>query len=248
MANEIKFGITERGDIAFSNGWIKRAEKCHAIILITKGKLTKEALKYMAEHKGKVILHATITGYGGTKLEPNVPEWEEQLEYIYDVVSKGYIDRDHVVIRVDPIIPTTKGLGLAYKVISVASAQYDFTRFRYSFLDVYGHIKERFTKADLPVPPSVKEVDPKLLQAFDGLLKIYESESPGCVFESCAEGNRHQTGCISAKDFELCGIDPSFATGKSTQRAACMCCGSKTELLDSPHRCGHQCLYCYWKD
>ena len=59
---DVKFGITERGDIAFSNSWMAKAEKCHAVILITKGKFTKEALEYMASHKGKVILHATSTG------------------------------------------------------------------------------------------------------------------------------------------------------------------------------------------
>ena len=32
MANDVQFGITERGDIAFSNSWIQKAEKCHAVV------------------------------------------------------------------------------------------------------------------------------------------------------------------------------------------------------------------------
>lgn len=59
---------------------------------------------------------------------------------------------------------------------------------------------------------------------------------------------RHQSGCVSKLDFELYGLNPEDAVGKSGQRATCMCCGNKTELLSHKGRCLHQCLYCFWWD
>lgn len=249
MANNtpIKFGITERGDVAFHDEWIAAFEsnKVAAAILISKSLPRslrgREAIKRYAS---RIVLHATTTGYGGTAVEPGVPPYEQRLVQLVDFLQEVGLQKDHCVIRVDPIFPTPKGVALAEAVIRKAYAL-GFRRFRYSWLDVYRHIRPRFEKAIGVIPPGLSEADPRLLDEFvNGFCA--KAEQFGCRFESCAENTRHQAGCVSKLDFELCGLNPEDARGKSNQRAACMCCGNKTELLNHKGRCPHKCLYCYW--
>lgn len=242
----IKFGITERGDIAFDDGWINPVKNgdVSAAILISKGMPTPSGMAAMLAMKDRLIFHATTTGFGGTILESNVAPAKNRLEEVAEFCRHGF-PMDHVVIRVDPVIPTQKGIARAKDVIRLGY-ELGFRRFRYSFLDVYGHVRTRFLQAGLPVPPSIREADPELVYSFiDEFCAAYEAM--GCRFESCAETNRHQAGCVSKLDFYICGLDPKEASGKSQQRAACLCCGNKTELLNHRGRCPHNCLYCYWR-
>ena len=244
----VKFGITERGDVAFHNEWIElvRTGKVQAAILISKGLPTPKGKEAVKDMKDRIIFHATTTGYGGTQLEPGVKTYALRLAEPAQFCQETGLPYGHVVVRVDPIIPTAKGVETAERVVRLAFAL-GFRRFRYSWMDVYGHVVQRFKDAGLSVPPKVQEADPEIVKGFvDTFCAFYEKM--GAWFESCAEVNRHQAGCISAVDFEICGLDSSAAVGKSQQRAACMCCGNKTELLNHKGRCPHKCLYCYWKN
>lgn len=244
----LKFGITERGDIAFHDGWIAPLEnrEVAAAILISKGLPTSErAREAIRKNASRIIFHATTTGYGGTMVEPGVKPYDERLTELVDFLKEVNLPMSHVVIRVDPIIPTRKGIERAKAVIRKAYSL-GFRRFRYSWMDIYGHVRERFQRSGLPIPPTVKEADQKLISEFVDEF-CARAEENGCTFESCAELNRHQAGCVSVRDYKLCGLDPAEAIGKSQQRSACMCCGTKTELLNHKGRCAHNCLYCYWR-
>lgn len=244
----LKFGITERGDIAFDDGWIKKLEtnEVQAAVLISKGLPTKPGAEAMRKMKDKIIFHATTTGYGGTVVEPNVLPYEKRLENLKGFCEAYSFPANHIVIRVDPIIPTPKGLALAQKVISKAQ-KLGFKRFRFSFIDIYRHVAKRFTDKGLPVPPGINQADPKEIAKFYAFLKKKQTE--GLTFESCAESDEFQAGCISQKDFKLCGLNTNeLNIPQKRQRQACLCCGNKTELLTRKQRCPHQCLYCYWID
>lgn len=105
----IKFGITERGDIAFDDGWINpvRNGDVSAAILISKGMPTPSGKETMLAMKDRLIFHATTTGFGGTILEPNVKPAKDRLKEVADFCKVGFPE-SHVVIRVDPMIPTAK--------------------------------------------------------------------------------------------------------------------------------------------
>jgi len=64
--NEI--GITERGDAALDLGWLPWVEDGKPAILITKDplKLWKELIGHLLSKKFNIIIHATITGLGGS--------------------------------------------------------------------------------------------------------------------------------------------------------------------------------------
>lgn len=245
----VKFGATEHGDVAFHDEWIAAFEedRIAAAILISKSiPRSKKAREAIRRYASRIIFHATTTGYGGTMIEPGVPPYEQRLAQLVDFLEEVGLPKDHCVIRVDPIIPTQKGISLAKAVVRKAYAL-GFRRFRYSFIDIYRHVRIRFEKAIGIVPPGIREADPELINEFiNGFCA--KAEKFGCRFESCAENTRHQSGCVSKLDFELCGLNPEDAVGKSGQRATCMCCGNKTELLGHKGRCPHQCLYCFWWD
>ena len=78
----MKFGITEAGDAGLDFSWADKL--LDGNIIITKHLTTKntQLLKLLIENQDKIILHATCTGFGGTKMEPNVPKPIEVYEGI----------------------------------------------------------------------------------------------------------------------------------------------------------------------
>lgn len=258
--SKYKIGITEAGDAGLDLSWADKLDTVDGAIVITKN-ITTGFYNAVIDHKDKLIVHATITGYGQSILEPNVPHSAIELGSIMKLVDGGF-PKNKVVIRVDPIIPTKKGIDTACRVIK-AFMDKGFSRFRVSIIDMYPHVRERFKAAGLPLPygeygfnPSAEQVKAIDKMLFD--MSVYWSSlgdrADTCgmlMIESCAEPgltNTTQCGCVSSYDLCLLGLDnepdpDSFGF----QRKSCMCYSGKTELLKHKKRCGHQCLYCYWR-
>ena len=229
-------GITERGDAGLDFSWRDKVGKYAFSILITKS-LNDE---FIDSVKGldNVIVHATITGYGGTVVEPNVPLvlWSvAQLQKLFDI---GF-PVERIVGRVDPIFPTIKGKALAESVVR-RFAEFGIKRIRYSYVDMYKHVRERFEAAGIQIPSFTE----KHLMA--DIMPMF----PGVRFESCAEGLDTDVGCLSVYDFALFGLEPDVDNINGQNRKNCKCLACKVELLDYKNnkRCPHQCLYCYWRD
>lgn len=87
-------GITERGDagVDFSWEYSIRNHEVDAAVLITKFITQKFLEKVLKLHQEgyKIIVHATCTGYGGTELEPNVPDFTSQLTMIKMLLDDGF--------------------------------------------------------------------------------------------------------------------------------------------------------------
>ena len=66
-------GITEASEIAFNLDAFDYLYDGN--IIITK-RLTNALIDKLVEHKDKIILHLTVTGYGSSVLEPFVPKME----------------------------------------------------------------------------------------------------------------------------------------------------------------------------
>ena len=225
----MKIGITEAGDASFDYSWVDKINDMNMAILITKN-ITDEFIEKIMEVKHKVILHATCTGYGGTVLEKNVPDYKQQLDQVKKLISLGF-PAEQIVIRVDPIIPTQKGFGNLLKVVSYIHK--DVKRFRISILDNYKHVQERFKKNGLPVLYNGNfQASDEDFENVDSVLRQMKSIY-GVTFESCAEPKlteTEKTGCVSAKDFAIFGLKID-TTEKSNQRRECLCIAGKTELL-----------------
>ena len=96
-------GITERGDAALHPGWRPWVNSGSPAILITKdpGRLAEQLTPDM-----NVIVHCTITGFGGTVVEPGAPTEAQAFLGVKRVVEVLGLER--VVLRIDPVIPTER--------------------------------------------------------------------------------------------------------------------------------------------
>lgn len=235
-----KIGITERGDAGLDFSWASRLNEVDFAILISKN-LNDKLVAGCIAHMGKVILHLTVTGYGATIVEPNVPTMEYNREQI-EVLKRYGFPINQVVLRLDPIIPTSKGIAKAEAVLELFKDS-GITRCRYSFVDEYNHVKERYSGAGINCayggfePSEVMIIN--TLKMLEHYREIYE-------FEACAENTPDKLACISQKD-TLVMQSGTTLIGSAFQRGRCGCPSNKLELLDSQQQCPHGCLYCYWK-
>ena len=151
MENKNLIGITERGDAALDLSWKDWVfVQKRPAILISKdpARLYDEVVRLSGDYgfRPNVIVHCTITGFGGTKIEPNVPSADVSFEGY-----RAFVDmfgKDRVVLRCDLVIPTEKCVVFAAsKIMSKALG----TRIRFSFLDMYDHVKRRFTEAGIDI-------------------------------------------------------------------------------------------------
>ena len=217
-----RFGITERGDAAHHIATLTHdAPLYDGCVWITKA---PHAFVNISLPQN-VILHCTITGFGSSKIEPGVRRPTVELIAYHQLVSRYGGER--VILRVDPIVPTDRGLETARWVIAQRRG-----RVRISYLDLYPHVKQRFTAASIQLPwTSFHAPNRPLL--------------PNT--EVCSEPDLPCTGCISERDFRAIGLPAPDTSSRKGQRAACGCLASKTELLTERKQCSHGCLYCYWR-
>lgn len=182
---------------------------------------------------------------GGTVIEPNVPVYTQQLAQVLKLIAAGFPE-ERITVRIDPIVPTEKGLQTAQTVIDASPIK----RFRISVLDAYPHVRARFVQHGVPLPygnnfqASAEQI---------ASMRAWLAKQTSCVFETCAEPdlagtlNVQTKGCVSKDDLQLLGLptDGDFLTG--LQRKNCLCLSCKTELLSRKTPCTHGCLYFYWK-
>ena len=244
----MKIGITERGNAGIDISWADKLNTVDGAIIISKY-LSDELIQKLVTHQKKIIFHCTCTGYGGTVLEPNVPDVEWTHEQLFKLIKAGF-DPSHIVLRADPIIPTQKGID-AFET-AVIFAPVEIKRTRISVLDMYPHVQERFKTANLPLPygnkfsPSSEQI--ALVNA--SLERMHATQFEACAEKGLksSEGNLQHIGCISEKDLQILGLSIPENSKTGTQRAACLCLNCKTELLAVKHPCKNGCLYCYWKN
>ena len=240
-----RIGATEIGDPCFHLEIFNNLYRGN--IIITKH-LTNALCGKLIENKDKIILHISCTGYGGTKVEPFVPPYQNTYQQCMDLIGCGFPSKQ-IVLRIDPIIPTKKGVCLAMNVMS-QFGNCDIKRLRVSFLDNYAHVKERFKKLGYPILYNGKFHES--LERRKEIMSEITSHAIKCGFESiecCGEPNIESIPCLSKKDIEILGLNDIELVGSSSQRDACGCPSNKSELIrDTPKRCGHKCLYCYLKN
>lgn len=233
-----KIGITEAGEVAFNLDVFDRLYEGN--IIITK-RLSDKVIEKLVEYKDKIILHLDCTGFGGSVVEPFVPTVEQTYEKFKTLIGFGF-PLSHVVLRIDPVIPTNKGIEVARKVLEVFRDT-GIPRIRFSVLDMYNHVKDRFKEAGFPIPYETFHAP------YEVRLKIYEMfKSYGADIETCAEPGFPETSCLSQKDIDILGLRITLE-GSKGQRKNCGCPANKTELIKGkPHQCEHKCTYCFWKD
>lgn len=260
-----RIGVTEAGDAGIDLSWFDKIKNgaFDGALLITKVSYLKSFQEKALElnETKPVIIHAGITGWGGTPMEPALKPYNEALASIRQFIDNGF-PAEQIVLRVDPIIPTDEGIRRAQSVITEAKAVIpDVKRIRISIYDDYHNSRaemirrgyepvDNFTKwkneqERRPSPDVVRRVAEALLAVADD----------NQHFELCAEPELaaaypdrfHWFGCVSQKDCDIMGITVPEGTRINGQnRFGCRCLQLKTEVLSNKRRCPNNCAYCYW--
>ena len=251
-----KIGATDGGDAGLDLSWKDKLNTVDGAVLITK-RITPAFIEAVKDLPN-VVVHATCTGYGGTVVEPNVPRPEEQIEATLRLIGLGF-PKERVVVRIDPIIPTIKGMMRATSVFGMFS-EHGFSRYRVSLIDMYPHVRKRFADCGLPTlygggfSPD-KETIEYANHVLRGWKLLWKNASPNAPLriEACAEPTLSEAihcGCVSEYDIQLMGLplDDEDVDSVGYQRRNCLCYSGKKELLTGRAPCAHQCLYCFWKD
>lgn len=236
-------GITETGDPSFHLELFDNL--CLGNIIVTK-RLTNKLIEKLIEHKDKCILHLTCTGYGGTVLEPFVPNLEQTHNKFIQLIEGGF-PIEHVVLRVDPCIPTLKGIETMKAVVNKFSGS-GIKRVRFSVMDMYKHVKERFNEKNIPLPYDTFHAPLENRMDVYNTLKVLGFRH-GFEVEACGEPDIESCSCISQKDIDILGLNDRIKlVGDKEQRKSCHCPSNKHQLIkDKPSQCENKCLYCFWK-
>ncbi len=244
MNKEQYIGITETSDPCFHLELFDNLFKAN--IIVSKN-ISNKLIDKLIEHKNKCILHCTCTGMGGTKIEPFVPEIEQTAKQIKKLIDNGF-PAEQIVLRIDPIIPTEKGVNTAINVIETFK-ELGIKRLRMSFLDMYKHVKERFIDINIKIPYETFHADLKTRKEAFEKLSNKATECGFTIIQTCGEPGFDSTPCISQMDVDILGLtNEIILEGNKEQRTHCSCPANKKELIkDKPHQCNHKCLYCFWK-
>lgn len=247
----MKIGITERGDAGIDLSWHDKLDTVDGAIIITK-KITDAFIEKILTSSKPVILHCTCTGWGNTWLEPNVPCYKEQIDMLKNLVSKGF-PLENIVLRIDPIIPTTEGIQRACEVLEYANSNIEISRIRISILDEYRHVKNRLASLgrDTFYPGTSFYATKDMINQVVVALTKYPY-----MYETCAEdflaSKSNQfiiTGCVSEKDLNIMEINiPDGLLENMQNRKGCHCLSCKKELLSYKAQCPNRCVYCYWQN
>ena len=259
-------GMTEAGDAGRDLSWygklINSASYAGSILITKYGSNTAfqtKALDMQNNHK-PCIIHFGVTGWGGSAMEPNVPQAEPLLNSVRNFIDSGF-PAGNCVIRIDPIIPNSMGIQAAVKALRMANGIVpDVKRIRLSIYDDYHKSRKEIIRRGYapidnvtkwkneterrPTPDQIKMVAEALI-----------SEAPSQIFELCAEPELEAAypdhfkwqGCLSKTDCDIMGISIPTGTGINGQnRFGCRCLMMKRELLSNKKRCPNNCAYCYW--
>ncbi len=225
------------------------ARSLHSVVVWTKdpANLLRHAdLRDALAGVGQVFVHWTVTGLGGTFLEPNVPPPGEQLALLDDIIA--YLgDPRRVHWRCDPLISALRvdehvsniNLDL-FRSLAEPFARAGVPAVHTSFVTAYPKVTRRLSAAGVTLQEFTSEERRAFLDemaaAARGLgLELITCCEPGYPVRRCIDGEL------------LAALHPArqpCSTQRSKgQRALCGC----TLSLDVGHYlpCPNGCLYCY---
>lgn len=223
-------------------------EKTHTLVIWTKDParlLSNPDLRTQVGDYPSVFVHVTITGMGGSVLEPKAPGAEESLDALEDL-AQLVSGPEHLALRFDPIVHLRLPNEVVYsnlhhfEPVAGRAAGVGIRRVIVSWMQRYRKVERRLARVGVEaVEPAPAERDSEaehLRRVVDGLgVEVRGCCVPGWPRGACIDGSLfrqiHPAGerCSRAK-----------ATG---QREHCGCTRSVDIGWYGP--CVHGCLYCY---
>ncbi len=236
------------------NGRVRRVsllpQDVHTVVLWSKDfrpLLRHAAAREALSRYDQVYCHLTVTGLGGTPLEPSIAPWQEVIAQLPELTSFAG-DARRVSVRYDPIVHWYEGdevrsnLPPAEPILREVSKA-GIHNVRVSFATLYGKVaRRRGWRWYDPTPEErlriARELS-KLAHAF------------GITLYACSQHDLQKAGITPSRCIDgelLSGLHPHklpAALGKDRgQRAECGCTPS-VDIGSYQMRCPNGCRYCY---
>ena len=223
-------------------------EQVHSLVIWTKNPrnmIAPGALREALERYAQLYVHLTVTGLGGTMLEPNIPPWKMVQQMVPGLIAlvKG---AERICWRFDPIVRCVVQESFIsnidmFDALACSMAAAGVSTCRTSWVEPYPKVLRRLEKKGVRLAAHTAQERGEHVQLLEqtaaGLgMSLHYCSVDGCGCSSCIDGallNRlHPDG-------EICST--KRATG---QRRLCGC----TESVDIgwySQKCPNGCLYCY---
>lgn len=222
--------------------------KVHTVVIWTKNPenaLRKGRLRKTLERYDQLYVHVTITGLGGSVLEPGIPPWQEVAALMPQLIELTKSPR-RISWRFDPLVRVKTQQGVItnsaiFSCIAKTIRTCGITTCRVSWVEPYPKVRRRLEKRGyllLPWTEQEKKQQAAMLQkeAQQLDMQICYCSVPGFPRSRCIDGELltelHPYG-------ECCSLKKARG-----QRPQCGC----TESIDIgwySMKCKSGCLYCY---
>jgi DNA repair photolyase len=211
----------------------------------------RHGLRDLVAAYDQVYVHFTVTGLGGTPVEPGAPPMAEALAQLPGLAAFAG-DARRVSVRFDPVLFWRDGGELrsnlpAFRAVAAAAAAEGIEDVRMSFAQWYGKAKRRAAARGLAFvdPPEAEKRDHAAamaaIAAAHGLVlhacaQPEIARVPGIVPSSCIDGKR--LASLHPRR------EPASRAKDRSQRPPCLCTESK-DIGSYAQACLHGCVYCY---
>lgn len=220
-------------------------DRVHTIVLVTKfpAAILADPLASALAQYDQCMAQVTITGWGGTVLEPATPLPREALAALPPLLDfLGHPGR--LRVRLDPLLRLADGCDNleAARSIMAGAAALGVTDFVTSIVTPYAKIGPRLAAAGLALVPWTSEERRQVVRALAA-----NAAALGVSLAGCCLPELPQAACIDGRALQAlhpAGL-PCRLDHPAGQRAACGC----THAIDlgwyASHPCYSGCLYCY---
>ena len=227
----------------------------HSIVLWSKNfeplLTNRHGLRDVLAGYDQIYCHFTITGLGGTVIEPSVPDPDAALSQLDRLLALLQNPR-RLIVRFDPVIYWLEGgkekSNLPFfKRLAPELSRRGIQDVCFSAAQWYAKSQRRANKAGfafIDPPLSTKRNAASILVQtaqewglnLSACAQLFLADCPGIEPSACIDGRRLQT-------LHPRGEKASFARDRS-QRSDCLCTKS-TDIGSYTQPCPHPCLYCY---
>lgn len=222
--------------------------RVHTLVLWTKNPLpliSNAKLNRAIQNYDQLFIHLTVTGMGGTPLEPGIPETSRILHLIPNLIQLvGSPER--MAVRFDPIVHfqlpdgTTYTNIKAFKTIAVHVKEYGIGRMITSWMTTYPKVNNRLRDLEITSVPLAKEHWKKEMTQLKQI-----SKETGVELQGCCVPDMKMSACVDGCLFNQLHPEGLSASIKKAggQREHCGC----TESWDIGwyYPCPGGCVYCY---
>ena len=224
-------------------------ERVHTLVVWTKDPtnlLAHRALHDMLARVGQVFIHWTVTGLGGTFVEPNVPAPKAQFALL-DEIASLVGDPRRIHWRYDPLVSARRGdervsnVDLAlFRSLAEGFARAGVPTVHTSFATMYRKVVRRLAGAGIECEEYEAEARRQSISAL-----VEEAGGLGMQLLTCCEAGYPLQRCVDGE--LLTALHPTNERCRTErargQRKLCGCMVSLDIGRYLP--CPNRCLYCY---